>query len=348
MNARQKAGMWAGITLMVIMGTYPPWKETGAGAVHPLGYAPIYRPPVASSQASSVDIDMTRLFLMFGLVGLVTIGLISSAGARPAHDPNKPKRPSFGEAMAEAMKLAEERTRTQQAMSGGQGDTGKAGSGDISNLFRPTGSQGAKPTPRSASGSGTTVDLGEVEPKPEKNEDVISLNFPAQGVGELHVESADDPDYWDAVGSAKGSVQVPPFRKLHLELSSQAANLSLLSSITLDSGKKPRIHSIDLSEANVRDDDLAHLKSVRGLQELDLSDTNISAGGLAQVSGIESLKKLWLDRTQVSASDLAVLEQAKNLKKVSLVGTALSEADIDQLKRKLPGCQLTLHEENES
>jgi len=342
--------MWAGITLMVIMGSYPPWKEIGQGSVHPLGYAPIYRPPAASTPQASVDIDLTRLFLMFGLVGLVTIGLISSAGAKPTDGSSKAKRPSFSEAMAEAMKLAEERARMQASMSGGSGNpaagSGRTSGADFSSLFKGTASSAAASVPRGTSSSGTTVDLGEVKPK---NEDVISLNFPDQGVGELHVESADDPDYWDSVGSARGSIQVPPFRKLHLEMSSQPSSLSLLPSIVLDSGKKPRIHSIDLSDATLRDDDLSHLKSVRGLQELDLSNTNISAGGLAQISGIESLKKLWLDGTPVTAADLSVLEEAKNLKKVSLVGTKIRAADLDDLKKKLPaGCELTLHEENES
>ncbi len=85
----QIKNLWLGVTVLVMIGVYPPWKEFGAQEA-PLGFASIFSPPVLSEEAKTrginrIDIDFSRLSVEFFLGIAATVALVLSArGAAPA------------------------------------------------------------------------------------------------------------------------------------------------------------------------------------------------------------------------------------------------------------------------
>jgi hypothetical protein len=157
-------------------------------------------------------------------------------------------------------------------------------------------------------------------------------------LGELFVESAEDPEYWDELGPARGAFDIPKGKKIQLELAKDLrVDLSFLS--VFPSGV---IYSIDGSDCKVSDDDLAKLSSLGGLRELDLSGTAVSSTGVASLKGLTSLEKLWLDRSLVDDQCVPSLIALNRLKKLSLAETRIGELAAESLKKDLADCELVL------
>lgn len=79
----QIKNLWLGVTVLVMIGVYPPWKEFGAQEA-PLGFASIFSPPVLSAEAKArgvnrIDIDFSRLSVEFFLGIAATVALVLSA-----------------------------------------------------------------------------------------------------------------------------------------------------------------------------------------------------------------------------------------------------------------------------
>ncbi|HMW90512.1 MAG TPA: hypothetical protein PLC15_12660 [Candidatus Obscuribacter sp.] len=79
----QIKNLWLGVTVLVMIGVYPPWKEFGALEA-PLGFASIFSPPVLSEEAKArginrIDIDFSRLSVELFLGIAATVALVLSA-----------------------------------------------------------------------------------------------------------------------------------------------------------------------------------------------------------------------------------------------------------------------------
>lgn len=160
-----------------------------------------------------------------------------------------------------------------------------------------------------------------------------------RSLGEVLAESQDDPDFWEAVGEARGTLQVPRDRKLQLEVvKSGPVDLANLAPLYKD-----LFHSIDLSESEVSDEMLKHLAHQTSLEEVDLSHTSISDQGVVELAKLPSLRKLWLDNTKISDTSIATLKEMRNLAKISLSGTELTESEIKNSKAAFPeSCEIVL------
>ncbi len=93
MQKAQQLTVIAGILLIVLMGVYPPWVYVDEQKVtHPMGYAPIWKPPVSSQQNSAEilglkfqlnlqtqkanTIDLVRLLMQIAIMAAVTGGAL--------------------------------------------------------------------------------------------------------------------------------------------------------------------------------------------------------------------------------------------------------------------------------
>ena len=83
----------AGILLIVVMGIFPPWVYVDDQKIaHPMGYAPLWKPPVDRQQSSAEvlgmkfqlnlqtqtanTIDLMRLIMQIAIVATVTGGAL--------------------------------------------------------------------------------------------------------------------------------------------------------------------------------------------------------------------------------------------------------------------------------
>ncbi|MBS1956176.1 MAG: hypothetical protein JST89_18470 [Cyanobacteria bacterium SZAS-4] len=166
-----------------------------------------------------------------------------------------------------------------------------------------------------------------------------SIKFPDTSLGEVLVESADDPDYWEGLGEARGTVKIPSGRNVQLEVHKEKPmNLAGLKEMDPHS-----LQSIDFSESEVEDDDIQYLLHFSKLYEIDLSHTSISDEGIEQLAKLYSLKKIWLDNTKITDAALEKLKGLQGLTKVSLTGTDIAESSIRELKDAFPkNCEIIM------
>jgi len=81
---RKNFALWLGILVIVVMGIIPPWKMTvsvsqsdaSINKVIPSMYQPLWDPPDPPNVYYSRSIDFSRLCIQWGLVALVTAGLM--------------------------------------------------------------------------------------------------------------------------------------------------------------------------------------------------------------------------------------------------------------------------------
>jgi hypothetical protein len=155
-------------------------------------------------------------------------------------------------------------------------------------------------------------------------------------LGELLVESDDDPDYWDALCPAKGVVDLPKGKKLQLELAKDIrVDLAVLGAFP--SGI---IHSIDASECKLTDEDVSKLAVISGLRELDLTGTPVTSVSVSKLRALGHLERLWLDRTLINDECVPALASLSKLKKLSLTETKLNDLSLETLRKDLSACEV--------
>ncbi len=93
MHKTQKFIVLVGIILIILMGVYPPWLYIDEGKIeHPMGYAPIWRPPIERhhntaelfgvklqldfQDKTANTIDLFRLFMQIAVLSAVTGGAV--------------------------------------------------------------------------------------------------------------------------------------------------------------------------------------------------------------------------------------------------------------------------------
>jgi hypothetical protein len=299
LNEKQKTSLWLGILTIVAMGAFPPWKEIGPGG-NPATYAPIFEPPVLVSKLAP-EIDFSRLLLQCGLVGLVTGGMLATAAGASSQGASATKKE--GESVAAKPEPA---AKLQLA---------------------PKPEPAAKPQP--------TAKLA-----PQSKAKVRTLKFPDNlSIGEVLLESEDDPDYWESVGAASGIVTVPAGRSIQLEVCKDSdVQFSALKNLDPHA-----IQSLDLSGSAVKDADLNEIVHFNRLNEIDLSNTEISDKGIETIAKIHSLKRVWLDHSKVTDQALKILTALQELQKVSFVGTEITESALNEVKAEFPAqCQIVM------
>ncbi|MBI3736349.1 hypothetical protein HY256_07525 [Candidatus Sumerlaeota bacterium] len=169
---------------------------------------------------------------------------------------------------------------------------------------------------------------------------------------------ADAP--WKVLDDARGVVETPMSMELKLRVSPEGAqNLAPLCKLG-----PAALHSVDLWESGVHDDQLVHLASLHCLQGLVLARTNIGDAGIAHIryltllktlslyqtlvtdAGLEaikdmiSLETLWLNKSHVSNLALQYLKQLTALKELYVADTKISYVGRAMLKKALPHCKI--------
>ena len=91
------------------------------------------------------------------------------------------------------------------------------------------------------------------------------------------------------------------------------------------------IKRIDLGRTGVRDQDLAHLADLKGLEHLILATTGITDAGLAHVGRLKRLKGLYLAKCAVTDAGLAHLAGLREIESLNLYGTGVTDAGLPHL-----------------
>lgn len=100
------------------------------------------------------------------------------------------------------------------------------------------------------------------------------------------------------------------------------------------------LETLHLSRTQLTDAGLAHLAGLIRLQELYLSGTSVTDAGLAHLAGLNGLQALGLNGTQVTDAGLVHLAGLTGLQWLWLSGTQVSDAGVEELRQKLPNCQI--------
>lgn len=110
-------------------------------------------------------------------------------------------------------------------------------------------------------------------------------------------------------------------------------------------GKLHDLRELQLWNTQISDDGLAELASLRKLRLLNLYGTSITSAALPHIAKLESLEHLHLSNTALTDQNLESLAELKQLRHLALPsGVSLDKAQ--QLKRKMPDCQISLRYPN--
>lgn len=307
MGSKQRFIFLSTILVIAAMGVCPPWKEAGPKGL-PLTMAPIYAPPIPKNPENGLEIDFARLFLQASIV------MILSGGIQIAFQDKKERKDNSASIVNQFSQFKQAADALNQVT-----------------VVPPV----AKEAP-------AANDMKDVIIHPAAFKDVTATDFdilelPAHlAIGEFLVESESDPDSWEWLADAKGTIKVPKGKSIQLEVvKEQDVDFALLKRIP------PQVlDSMDLSQTKVRDEDLANVKRFTRLKEIDLSDTNVTNKALEHLSSMKSLRKIWLDNTHVDDEALASLAELSKLQKLSLKDCNVTDAGIDKLKASLNNCKI--------
>ena len=325
LSDRQKFGLMLGLTAICAIAVFPPWRQFGVQEV-PLGYAPIFAPPVATlAGAGRIDLDTSRLTLEIVVASIVTIGLLivgGGGGSAKIGQTGQGSTPGgFMARLSEAREamLAAQQLQMQQMQA------------------QQTAQKATAPAAAAAAAAAAAVSgKAKVESAPVDSRYIRVELPPNYYIGEFLVESDDDADYWEALAPAKGVVDLPKGKKIQLELAKDIrVDLSVLSAIPTGV-----LYSIDASECKLTDDDVTKLTAVSGLKELDLAGTPITSSSVSKLRGLSRLERLWLDRTLINDECVPALGSLSKLKKLSLTETKLNDLALESLRKDLLDCEV--------
>ncbi len=100
------------------------------------------------------------------------------------------------------------------------------------------------------------------------------------------------------------------------------------------------VQQIDLTNANITDQDLQNLTSLTELTSLKLYGTKITDEGLSQLVALTNLEELDLTNTNITDSGLKVLTQITTLRKLHHHATATTQKGLKEFHTALPECKL--------
>ena len=102
----------------------------------------------------------------------------------------------------------------------------------------------------------------------------------------------------------------------------------------------PSMVSLDISHTAVTDDGVKILASATGLKSLRLAETLIGDASLETLVNLTELESLNLYGTQVTSQGLIKLCSLQKLKKLYLWRTKVDEMTLQDLREKLPACEI--------
>lgn len=112
--------------------------------------------------------------------------------------------------------------------------------------------------------------------------------------------------------------RIRSLRELLLPAGQTAAGLSRLSELS-------ELKRLNLSgDANLSDDALKPIASIRSLETLNVSGTGVGDAGMAYLAEMPALKELDAARTKIADKGLASLARIKSLRRLDLAGTAIT------------------------
>ncbi len=98
--------------------------------------------------------------------------------------------------------------------------------------------------------------------------------------------------------------------------------------------------SVWLSETNVTDDDLKHLRSFWNIRHLSLQKTRVTSDGIDSLSRLTTLETLIVSNTSIGDEAICSLSRLKNLTTLNVRATNISPSGLDRLRAALPTCRL--------
>ncbi len=94
-----------------------------------------------------------------------------------------------------------------------------------------------------------------------------------------------------------------------------------------------KLEYLHLDNTQVSDAGLEHLRGLTDLENLDLGNTQVSDAGLKHLRGLTKLEYLHLANTQVSDAGLEHLRSLTNLESLDFGNTQVSDAGLEHLRR---------------
>ncbi len=122
-------------------------------------------------------------------------------------------------------------------------------------------------------------------------------------------------------------------------------NLYLTEAQITDHGLKhlpdlKNLENLTVDRTKIGDAALEHISQISNLRSLNLSRTNITNDGLRNLSRLTRLESLILDNTKINEHGLHHLWPMTQLKTLKLHGTSILNESFEELKRRLPNCQI--------
>jgi len=272
LNDKQKRDLWFGISVIVIMGAYPPWQEVGAVST-PLDYAPIFQPPKVAAGVG-VAVDFARLAIEWFLAGLVTAGLVATDQDKfhkPMIEGSKPKSVAAG---------GQPRTITQT------------------------------PPPEPEEVKWVTVKfpqpaLGDVLVDSPDDDEYWEWIGPAEGEVQLPEGRKVQLDLKkDEKVDLRLLSEIDHKLISSLDFSNSKVKDEDLQYLT----NVESLEELDLSDTGITNGALDTLKDLPGLRKLWLDRTKVDERGLEKIKQLQSVRKLSLMGTDITESDALALK----------------------------------------
>jgi hypothetical protein len=121
---------------------------------------------------------------------------------------------------------------------------------------------------------------------------------------------------------------------LHLD-ATQISDAGLKNLGTLNN-----LQSLSVRKTQISDDGLVHLEPLKNLEDVDLGNTHITDEGLKELRSLRKLRSLKLNGTQITDEGLNQLSGLDDLQSLDLYGTKVTHKGVDDLRKKLPHCDI--------
>ncbi len=108
----------------------------------------------------------------------------------------------------------------------------------------------------------------------------------------------------------------------------------------------PHVTSINLWRKQLDAKSPGQLAKFSAVKQLHLNETNIDQAGLSALTGLNNLKLLNLHSTAIGDESIETLGKFKMLNTLLLTDSAISTNGVEQLKEKLPNCEILAFSEN--
>jgi hypothetical protein len=271
LNSKQKSALWLGTTILVAMGSYPPWQSGPGGA--PADYALIFKPPQSLPGQPPMQIDFSRLLLQWAMVAFVTSSMVLTR-----HESGENKSNAAGE----VPKNTGAALLTQPAVP----------------LRSETEQLRRLPFPDDS--------LGELLVESQTNADYWDSVGEAQGLVTVPARSRLQLELRKDKHVSLGALGNP---ELGLVVSLDASESKIIDEDLIWVGALGSLEELDLTGTQITDAALSHLSRLTGLEKLWLDGTKVTDQGVSTLANLQSLKKVSFTNTGVSDSKIITLKQ---------------------------------------